>query len=97
MNGIGSEFKDDPSPHLISFGFNILMTCVIAQFMVLCSKFIEQNTINPIIFGLLLGLLNVAINGRDYAFCRRPLKLFWINECHSMIQCILISVILTYV
>eukprot|EP00487_Bulimina_marginata_P000644 TRINITY_DN11276_c0_g1_i1.p1 TRINITY_DN11276_c0_g1~~TRINITY_DN11276_c0_g1_i1.p1 ORF type:complete len:110 (+),score=6.85 TRINITY_DN11276_c0_g1_i1:141-470(+) len=73
MNGVPSTYNEDPSPHLISFGFNILMTLVIAQILVFCNYL--NNNINAPMFGLFLGLLIMAMNGRDYSFCRRPLKL----------------------
>ena len=95
MDGI--PFVDDPSPHLISFGFNLLMTLVIAQILVFCTLVEAKHRPNPIILGALLGLLIIAINGRDYAFSRRPLQLFYINQAHSMCQCVFISTILTYV
>ena len=99
MNG-PSQFDNEFSPHLVGFGFNLLMTLAIAQILVFVKDNDNRMKINPIIFGILLGLLIISMNGRDYAFCQRvpnhrPWKLFYINGAHSICQCILISTILT--
>ena len=46
MNGIPSQFVNDPSPHLIGFGFNILMTLVIAQILVFVNSMDNKININ---------------------------------------------------